>query len=267
MITSVILITFAVLTGLAVGSILGVVVWRVPRGQNILSLPSACPKCAHPIRWYDNVPVFSWLLLRGKCRDCGESISPRYPLVEVTTAVIFGVIAAGVGAETSLVWVLPAFLYLAAISIALTLIDLDTQTLPNKIVLPSIVVGAALLALASAGTGNWGSLVGALTGGVVLFLFYFIAALIAPRGMGMGDVKLAAVLGLYLGWVGWGGLAVGAFAAFLLGGLFAITLVVIGRAHRRAAIPFGPWMIAGAWLGIAFGEQIWGQYMAAIGLS
>jgi len=261
------LIVFAVLLGLAVGSFLNVVVWRVPRGEKITSPPSACPKCEHTIRAYDNIPVLSWLLLRGRCRDCSEPISARYPLVEAATAAAFGIIAAVVGAETSLIWALPAFLYLAAISIALVLIDLDTQTLPNKIVLPSIVVGIVLLVVASAGTNNWGALLGALAGGAALFAFYFIVTVISPRGMGMGDVKLSAVLGLYLGWLGWGVLAVGAFAAFLLGGVFAIALMLIGRARRRTAIPFGPWMIAGAWLGIAFGSQIWNGYMVATGLS
>ncbi|WP_339619114.1 prepilin peptidase [uncultured Salinibacterium sp.] len=267
MTVTLLLVIFAVLLGLAVGSFLNVVVWRVPRGEKLSSPPSACPKCEHAIRWYDNIPVFGWLLLRGKCRDCGEPIAARYPLVEAGTAIAFGLITAVVGADTDLVWALPALLYLAAVSIALTLIDLDTQTLPNKIVLPSIVVGIALLALASGGANNWSGFIGALAGGATLFVFYFIIAIVSPRGMGMGDVKLAAVLGLYLGWLGWGVLAVGAFAAFLLGGLFAIALLIVGRARRRTAIPFGPWMIAGAWLGIAFGSQIWNGYMVASGLS
>ena len=267
MTATLLLVTFAVLLGLAVGSFINVMVWRVPRGEKISSPPSACPNCEHAIRWHDNIPVVGWLVLRGKCRDCGEPISTRYPLVEATTAIFFGLIAAVVGAETDRIWTLPAFLYLATISIALTLIDLDTHTLPNKIVLPSIGVGVALLALASVGTGNWGALVGAAAGAVALFLFYFIVAVISPRGMGMGDVKLAAVLGMYLGWLGWGVLAVGAFAAFFFGGIFAVALLLIGRARRRTAIPFGPWMIAGAWLGIAFGAQIWNGYMVATGLS
>lgn len=267
MTATLLLISFAVFLGLAVGSFLNVVVWRVPRGEKISSPPSACPRCEHAIRWNDNIPVFGWLLLRGKCRHCSEPISTRYPLVEAATAIVFGVIAGVIGAETALIWALPAFLYLAAISIALVLIDLDTHTLPNKIVLPSILVGFALLALASFGMGNWGTLVGAVAGGAALFLFYFFVTLISPRGMGMGDVKLAAVLGLYLGWLGWGVLAVGAFAAFLLGGIFAIALLLIGRARRRTAIPFGPWMIAGTWLGIALGSQIWNGYMVAAGLS
>ncbi|MBH0008443.1 A24 family peptidase [Salinibacterium sp. SWN1162] len=260
-------IVFASLVGLAVGSFLNVVVWRVPHGGKLSTPPSACPRCDHAIRSRDNVPVISWLILRGKCRDCGEPISLRYPLVEAATAISFGIIAAVTGAETTLVWALPAFLYFAAISIALTLIDLDTQTLPNKIVLPSILVGLALLAIASAGTGNWSALLGAVLGSLALFIFYFIVAIVSPRGMGMGDVKLAAVVGLYLGWLGWGTLAVGAFAAFLLGGLFAIALLVFKKAGRRSAIPFGPWMIAGAWIGIAFGAQMWNGYLVAVGLS
>ncbi|WP_010203856.1 prepilin peptidase [Salinibacterium sp. PAMC 21357] len=260
-------IVFAGLLGLAVGSFLNVVVWRLPLGGKLSSPPSACPRCDHAIRAYDNIPVISWLILRGKCRDCGEPISARYPLVEAATALAFSGIAAAVGAETSMVWALPAFLYFAAISIALTLIDLDTQTLPNKIVLPSLVVGLVLLAIASAGTGNWAALFGAVLGALALFAFYFIVAIVSPRGMGMGDVKLSAVVGLYLGWLGWGTLAVGAFAAFLLGGVFAIALLVVKKAGRRSAIPFGPWMIAGAWLGIALGAQIWNGYLVAVGLS
>lgn len=261
------LIVFASVLGLAVGSFLNVVVWRIPLGAKLSSPPSACPKCEHAIRLYDNIPVVSWLMLRGKCRDCGEPISARYPVLEALTSIAFGLIAAVIGAETSMISALPAFLYLAAISIALTMIDLDTQTLPNRIVLPAVVVSTILLAMASAGTENWAAFISAIVGGGALFLFYFVIALVSPRGMGMGDVKLAAVLGIYLGWLGWGVLLVGAFAAFLLGGVFAIALLLAGRARRRTAIPFGPWMIAGAWLGIAFGAQIWNGYMVTVGLS
>jgi leader peptidase (prepilin peptidase) / N-methyltransferase len=264
---TVILTVFAGLLGLAIGSFLNVVVWRVPRRQSLSNPPSACPKCGHAIRWHDNVPVLGWLLLRGRCRDCAEPISPRYPLVEGFTGLAFAAIALAVGADTAAVWALPAYLYLAAVSIALTLIDLDTQTLPNRVVLPSLGVGAVLLAVASLGTGEWMSLVTALVGGAALFAFYFVVALVSPRGMGMGDVKLAALLGLYLGWLGWAQLAVGAFGAFLLGGLFAVILLVVRRAGRGSGIPFGPWMIAGAWLGIALGEPIATGYLSLFGLA
>ena len=201
---TIILVTFAGLFGLAIGSFLNVVVWRLPRGESLSSPPSACPKCGHAIRARDNVPVLGWLLLRGKCRDCGEPISPRYPIVEAVTGLSFALIAFVVGIEPPAVFALPAYLYLAAISIALALIDLDTRRLPNRIVLPSLGVGAVLLALASWANGDWGALLRAVIGSAGLFALYFVIAFISPRGMGMGDVKLAAVLGLYLGWLGLG---------------------------------------------------------------
>lgn len=256
----VIVLLVAVL-GLAVGSFLNVVVWRVPRGESIVRPPSACPRCGHSIRRRDNVPVASWILLRGRCRDCREPISVRYPLVEAATALLFALAAWHFGAS----WALPAYLYLVAIGIALTLIDLDTHRLPNTIVLPSYVVGAALLTLASLNPGGaprWHSLLTAAVGCAVLYGFYFAVMFAYPAGMGFGDVKLAGVLGLYLGWLGWGPLAVGAFGAFVIGGLFAVALVATRRAHRKSGIPFGPWMVAGAAVGVVAGSQVWSMYLS-----
>ncbi|QHT55835.1 prepilin peptidase [Cellulomonas sp. H30R-01] len=251
------------LLGLLVGSFLNVVVWRVPRGESVVHPPSACPRCGHAIRARDNVPVVSWLLLRGRCRDCGAPISARYPAVEAATGVLFALTAWFAGPT----WILPALLYLAAISVALTLIDIDTKRLPDAIVLPSYPVALALLALASAnpgGTSDWGALVRALAGGAILFVVYLVTVLVYPAGMGLGDVKLAGVLGLYLGWFGWGALLVGWFAAFLLGGVYAVGLLVAGRAGRKSGIPFGPWMLAGAAVGVVVGESIWGAYLGAL---
>jgi leader peptidase (prepilin peptidase)/N-methyltransferase len=250
--------------GLLVGSFLNVVVWRVPRGESIVSPPSACPCCGHPIRPRDNVPVVSWLLLRGRCRDCHEPISVRYPLVEAGTTALFGLTAWWAGAT----WSLPAYLYLAAIGVALALIDVNTKRLPNAIVLPSYPVGVALLALASwnpGGASDWSAFVRALFGCAVLFAGYFVVMFIHPAGMGFGDVKLAGVLGLYLGWIGWGAFAVGAFAAFLVGGVFSIALLAAGRASRKSTIPLGPWMIAGAAIGLAVGERLWAAYLGVLG--
>ena len=254
-------VLLVVVVGLAVGSFLNVVVWRVPRGESIVSPPSACPRCGHTIRRRDNVPVLSWLALHGRCRDCHEPISARYPRVEATTAVLFGLAAWHFG----LSWALPAFLYLISIGIALTMIDLDSHRLPNVIVLPSYVVALALLALASwnpGGTPEWHSMVMAVVGCVILYGFYFVVMFAYPAGMGFGDVKLAGVLGLYLGWLGWGPLAVGAFAAFVIGGLFAIALLATGHASRKSGIPFGPWMLAGAAVGIGGGAQVWSAYVS-----
>lgn len=257
---TVLLALLAGVLGLAVGSFLNVVVWRVPRGESVVRPASACPRCGHVIRSRDNVPVLSWLLLRGRCRDCGEPISIRYPLVEGVTGVVFAVLTLVVGAT----WALPAVLYVAAVGVALTLIDLDVHRLPDRIVLPSYPVVAALLVLASwnpGGEADWGPLVRAAIGGVGLFLFYFAAAFAYPSGMGFGDVKLAGVLGMLLAWFGWGTLAVGAFGAFVLGGLFAVGLLAAGRAQRKSGIPFGPWMIGGALLGLLVGESLWSAYL------
>ena len=255
-------VTFTVvvagLFGLLIGSFLNVVVWRVPRGESVVRPPSACPACGHSIRRRDNVPVLSWLVLQGRCRDCLAPIAVRYPLVEI----------AGGASFAGTAWLLrddlaafPAFGYLAAISLALALIDLDVHRLPDAIVLPSYPVAAVLLLVATTVSGEWWDLARAGIGGGALLLLYFILRVIRPDGMGLGDVKLAGVLGRYLAWLGWGPWVVGAFGAFLLGGLFSIALLASRRAGRRSRIPFGPWMIAGAWLGIVVGAQVWAAYL------
>jgi leader peptidase (prepilin peptidase)/N-methyltransferase len=267
-------VTITGVLGLAIGSFLNVVVWRVPRQLSLIAPASACPNCGHEIRARDNVPVVSWLALGRKCRDCSTPISARYPLIEIGTAAFFVVVSllvllrgvpgtpAGSGS-----WALAAFLYLAAVSVALAAIDLDLKRLPDRIVLPSIAVGIVLLAVATIGTADWWMLARGLIGGAALFAFYFAIVMAYPKGMGFGDVKLAALLGLYLGWLGWGNLIVGAFAAFLLGGLFSIGLLVFRKANRKTAIPFGPWMLLGAWIGILFGGTITAGYLALVGLN
>ncbi|MGV8886078.1 MAG: prepilin peptidase [Microbacteriaceae bacterium] len=276
-------IAFVVLVGILgslIGSFLNVVVYRVPAGKSIVHPPSACPKCGAGIRPWDNIPVLSWLILRGTCRDCGNPIAVRYPLVELATAIVFAAIAlwmspmlgeAFAASTTPLIVAgileLAAFLYFAAIGIALLLIDLDTRKLPDVIVLPSYIVGIVLLGAVSLLRWDFGPLLVAGIGLVALWVFYFTLAVIKPGGMGFGDVKLSGVIGLYLGWVGVGSLIVGAFSAFLLGGVFSIVLVLARGAGRRTAIPFGPWMIAGAGVGVFFGETIANAYLALIGFN
>lgn len=245
------------LVGLLIGSFLNVVVWRVPRGESVLHPRSACPSCSTPIRSRDNVPVLSWLVLRGRCRDCSEPISRRYPLVEAVTGILFAVTAWHFGAS----WALPAFLYLVAIGVALALIDLDVYRLPDKIVLPSYAVCAGLLLVAAAGTGDWAALLRAAVGGVALYAFYFVLMLVKSKAMGFGDVKLAGILGLYLGWLGWGPLLVGAFLGFLLGGLVGGGLMAVRLASRKSRIPFGPFMIVGAYIAVLVGTQISDLYV------
>jgi len=267
--------------GALIGSFLNVVIYRVPQGASVVAPPSACPTCGHRIRGVDNIPMVSWLMLRGRCRDCRAPIAIRYPLVELGTALFFGLVAAWAtlghfddltlsmssAGLTNAALGFVAFLYLAAVSVALALIDLDTHRLPDKIVLPAYLVGVVLLGSASVVTADYGRLLSAGVGLAALWLLYFLMAVLYPGGMGFGDVKLAGVLGLFLGWLGWGPLVVGAFSAFLLGGLFAVVLLVSRLVSRKGGIPFGPWMLIGAWLGIFAGDTIWSSYLALFGLA
>lgn len=262
--------------GLAIGSFLNVVAYRVPLGLSVITPASACPNCGHEISARDNVPILSWLVLRGKCRECATPISPRYLVVEAITGVAFVAMALRflpdvLSADSwmsalSSVLTLVAFLYFAAISVALTAIDIDVHRLPNAIVLPSYVVGAVLLAAAALLEGDLVQLARAAAGAGILVVLYFVLAIIKPGGMGMGDVKLAGVLGLFLGSIGWGALAVGAMGAFVLGGIFGVVLILARRAGRGSGIPFGPWMFAGAWLGIFAGEPLASAYLSWMGI-
>jgi leader peptidase (prepilin peptidase)/N-methyltransferase len=229
--------------GLAIGSFLNVVIYRVPRGESLVRPGSHCPACGHAVRSRHNVPVLGWLLLRGRCADCRAPISARYPIVEAGTAVLFVAVAARFGWS----WELPAYLYLAAVAIALALIDLDVMRLPDKIVLPSYAVAVALLAPASLAAGDLGAVLRGLFAAVLLYVFYLV---ISFWGMGGGDVKLAPLLGFYLGWLGWDAVAFGAFAGFLLGGLVGAVLLTLKLASRKSKIPFGPYMLAGAFLAV-----------------
>jgi len=259
-----VLAVFVGVLGLAVGSFLNVVVYRVPLGRSVIRPASACPQCGAAIRRRDNVPVLSWLLLRGRCRDCAAPISGRYPLVEGLTASLFVAVVLRFTAVQDAAWAIPAYLYLAAIGVALALIDLDVRRLPDAIVLPSYPAAAALLALASWGVGDWVALLRAAEGGAALWVLYLGLSLVKQGAMGFGDVKLAGILGAYLGWLGWGDLAVGAFAAFFVGGLVSVGLLLAKKAGRRTAIPFGPWMLTGAAIGIAVGGPVWAAYLGTM---
>ena len=250
------------LLGLLVGSFLNVVVWRVPRGESVVRPPSACPACAAPVRPRDNVPVASWVLLRGQCRDCSAPMSRRYPLVELATAALFAGTALRFGVDP----VLPAYLYLAAVGLALALIDLDCKRLPNALTLPSYPVAALLLGAAALAGSDSGELVRALVGGAAMYAVYFALCFAYPAGMGFGDVKLSGVLGMYLGWLGWGAWSVGLFLGFLLGGVFGVLLIVARRGGRKTAVPFGPFMLAGAAIAVLVGEDLAAAYLAGTGL-
>lgn len=248
--------------GLLVGSFLNVVIARVPAGESVVAPRSRCPRCGTEIGARDNIPVLSWLLLRGRCRSCREPISVRYPLVELGNAGLWVVMLAAFGWS----WSLPAYLYLASVGLALALIDLDTKRLPDVLTLPSYPVMGALLLLPAFLEGDWGGYLRAWLAAAALFAFYFLLLFIYPGGMGFGDVKLAGVLGLALGWLSWGAVAVGGFLGFLLGALVGGGLMLVRRAGRKTKIPFGPFMLVGALLGILWGDQLWDAYLSLMGL-
>jgi len=261
--------------GAVIGSFLNVVVYRVPRGLSVARPRSACGSCATTIRWYDNIPLVSWLVLRGRCRDCAAPIAVRYPLVELGTAVLLGVVAwrflpdafAATAAPGVVAGILQlvAYLYLAAISVALAVIDVETQRLPNPIVLPAYIVGLAMLGAAAVLAGDPGPLLTAVAAAAVFAVLYAIPAFARPGSMGMGDVKLAGVLGLFLGWLGATSAVVGLVAGFLLGGIAGAALLLTGRG-RGAKLALGPWLLAGAWVGILFGEPLAAGYLGLVGL-
>lgn len=256
-------VALAAVFGLLIGSFLNVVIARVPDGRSVVRPGSACPHCGTPISARDNIPVLSWIVLRGRSRCCREPISVRYPLVEAGTAAFFAAVTGWSGVS----WLLPALLYLAAVSVALALIDIEHHRLPNAIVLPSYPVAAALLVLAALTAHEPGRLVRMTICALATYAFYFTLMLIQPRGMGFGDVKLSGILGGYLGWFGWGPAITGGFLAFAVGGVAGILLMLARRAGMKTMIPFGPYMLIGAWLGLVYGLGISDWYLDRSGLS
>lgn len=249
--------------GLLVGSFLNVVIHRVPRSLSVVRPPSACPTCAMELKPWHNVPVVSWLVLRGRCAGCRCPISPRYPFVELLTAVLFVAVTARFGLTPAL----PAYLYLAAVAVALAMIDLDVKRLPDRIVLPSYVVAAVLLLIAAVCTGSWADAGRAVIGMVAMFGLYYVIAFVRPDGMGFGDVKTAGLLGLYLGWVSWAALAVGFLAGFLFGSVFGVVLLLGRRVDRKTAIPYGPHLLAGAFVALFVAAPLGEWYGSLIGVS
>lgn len=246
------LLVAAALYGLAVGSFLNVVIYRVPNKQSVARPPSACPGCAQPISPKDNVPVVSWLLLRGRCRHCGMPISARYPLVEMLTAAAFVSVALRFGWS----WTLPAEIIFAGGLVALSFIDLDHLLLPRVIVYP---LGAAVLAalLVAAGVqGSWHRLAVAAICAGVEFTALFLINLISPRALGFGDVRLGPVIALALGWLGWRYAFIGFLAANLLGAVVGLVLIAMKRAGRRTPIPFGVFLSVGAFVTMMIGGSI-----------
>jgi leader peptidase (prepilin peptidase) / N-methyltransferase len=239
------------LVGLCVGSFLNVVIARLPAGRSIVSPRSACPHCAAPIAWYDNLPILSFLALGARCRRCRAPIAWRYPIVELVTGCLFvlALLTRGFTRE------LPVALVLVSALVAITGIDLDHQIIPDVITLPGIAFG--LVASFFTGRPSWqDALIGGLAGGAV----FFVIIVVSGGGMGGGDMKLGAMLGSFLGWKP---LMVAILAAVLAGGVVAIALLALGRKGRKDAVPFGPFLALGGLIALFWGERLMDWYLGA----
>jgi leader peptidase (prepilin peptidase)/N-methyltransferase len=245
-------ILFAAVLGLIVGSFLNVVAYRLPRGESLLHPRSRCPGCEAPIAPYDNVPVLSWLVLRGRCRRCGTRISARYPLVELATAALY---AAVVVAKDDPVEIALGLLLVTAL-VPITLIDLDLRLIPNRITLPVAVAAVVAGVVLDIDFVPEQLIAGAAAGG-----FFLLAAMAYPRGMGMGDVKLAGVLGLCLGRA----VAPAIFAGLIAGVLVGAAIIARkgAREGRKTAVPFGPFLALGAILGLSAGDELVSAYLSS----
>ena len=246
------------LVGLPVGSFVGVVVDRVPRKASIVAPPSHCDACDTPIRPVDNIPVVSYLVLRGRCRSCGAKIPPRDLYLEILTALLF----AAVAWRAPSVWAIPAFAVLAAALVAVAAIDLEHMRIPTPIIYATAALGAPLLVLASAGTHRWSALVSAAIGAAAAFGAFFALFYAVPRGIGFGDVRLAGLCGGFLGWIGYREVLVGVLLSFILAGIPAVVLLVLHRVQRRTQFPFGPFLAAGTMLTVLWGPTLvhaWSQ--------
>jgi leader peptidase (prepilin peptidase)/N-methyltransferase len=243
-------IILAALGGLILGSFVTVVGHRVPRGESIVGPRSRCATCGTQIAAYDNVPLFSWLLLRGRSRCCGERISPRYPLTEAGLAALYVAVVAvfwGEGTEIALGLVFVTML------VAITLTDLDRRIIPNKILLAASGAAVVIVAIGDPGSFPERTVATVAAGGI-----FFLAALAYPKGMGLGDVKLAAVMGLFLG----RNVAPALIAALLAGSLVGIAIIAReGAGARKRALPFGPFLAFGGVVGLFVGDELVHLYL------
>ncbi len=269
--------------GLMVGSFLNVVILRLPKMMErdwqaqcreyleqesdteaeplSLSKPaSTCPGCGHKIRFYENIPVISWLLLRGKCADCKTSISIRYPVIELVTALLSVIVAWHFGFG----WQALAALVLTWALIALSVIDFDTQLLPDAITLPFLWLGLTL-SLFPLFADMRTALIGAIAGYLSLWIVYQVFKLVTGKeGMGFGDFKLLALLGA---WLGWQALPIVILLSSLVGAVVGVLLITVQGRDRQTPIPFGPYLAAAGWIAMLWGEQIKTTYLNYSGLS
>jgi leader peptidase (prepilin peptidase) / N-methyltransferase len=238
----------SLLLGLVVGSFLNVVIYRLPRRESLVRPGSHCPTCGTQIRPYDNIPIVSWVILRGRCRTCGSRISVRYPLIDAITGAAFVLAFWRFGLDWPL---LIAWAFVAAM-VAVAFIDYDHMIIPNKIVLPGALLG--LMASVAIHPQRWWVYV---VGSLGAAAFMFLLALLWPGGMGPGDIKLALFMGAVLGAY----VMVALFAAFLLGSLVGLFMLLVQKRSRKEKIPFGPYLALGAILAAFIGETLLNSYL------
>jgi leader peptidase (prepilin peptidase)/N-methyltransferase len=241
--------------GAAIGSFVNVLAYRLPRHESVVKPRSRCPQCGTQIASYDNIPVLSWVLLRGRCRHCRTAIPVRYPLVEALTAALFVAVGVKIGLEATL---LPA-LALTITLVAAAETDLEHRIIPNRLMAVGAVAAVALWAIADPGRLPENLIAGAAAGGIML-----VVAVAYPAGMGMGDVKLAGVMGLYLG----ASVAPALFIGFAAGALAGVGIVLVrGVSARKQGVPFGPFLALGGIIGLLYGPELIDWYERISGLS
>ena len=249
---NVLLIILAILFGLLFGSFANVLIFRLPRGEEVVKTPSHCMACGHRLRWYELIPVFSWLIQAGKCRACKARISPVYPIVECVNAALWAVCALRFGLN----WYLPVALALSTGLLALSVIDWRTQEIPDDFPIFFLVVGVLwnVYALAAGKGVLRQNVIGFFAASAILLLLLFVSR----GGMGGGDIKLMAVCGLILGWQQ---ILLALGLASVVGTLIMLPLHIIQKKQRREPIPFGPFLAAGVWLAMCFGGEMIRWYL------
>jgi len=245
--------------GLPIGSFLNVVIWRVPRNENIAFPPSHCPTCNTKIKPWDNIPILSYLILGGKCRNCGSSISIRYPIIEFITAILFAIAWPLTGSAIS--WELFGAIILTGFGISITVIDIEYRIIPDELSMSALLLGLILTPLRThswAGLGN--AAIGILVGGILFLIIRILGRLILKKeAMGFGDVKLMAMVGAF---VGWKGVLLTTLTGSLLGTVICSLLMIFNKKLRKnRVIPFGPFLVAGSLISYYFGNQIIEWYL------
>ena len=260
------LIAFAVLLGLMFGSFATAAAYRIPRRESFVTGRSKCPNCGATIRALENIPLFSYIALRGRCRHCKARISPRYPLIELGTGALFGLTAWKFGFEVETI-IYCAFFW---VLVVLTIIDIEHQLLPTRVIYPSLLVGAIALSIAALVDDDADRILDMVIGAAVFGGIFFVIFYAAPAGgFGFGDVRFALLLGAFVGYIGAPGLVLLAmFLSFFTGALIGIALKWWERrgseddeSFRKAKIPFGPYMALGSAIAIFWGQRILDAYL------